>query len=1459
MKNILLSQNNSFTLYPLTKDLTIHQMHISLRDDIVFLNDKQLNLYEAQTIGDKVVELIDSTEVTYSLVNNELILINDTTVATLTIGDYQLSITKNKINNPKNQLIYINGIASEKEEMNYQLGDQLKIGSVFLIINEKTITTFGNQNELSTHLKQVNPNLSHLRDFPSYHRSPRIIHRMSNEKIELASPKESEKTKHDLMALLTPPLTSLAASIAMLVFLNRGLLVIITMGTTVLTTTFSISKFFRERKQEKIEKIEKEEAYENYLLRIRKRLVTYKSKELKALAYHYPTIKTLEGQVNDYSSRIYEKDKVDEDFLHISVGTTTAKSKITITLRDNESEVKKDPRIVELREIKETYEKIEAAPQLIDMKKSHVGLVGDQEEIHDQIKQMLAQITFFHSYHDVEIILLYNERFKNTFDYTKWYPHMKISAVNARGNIYQGKIRDQVLASLTQILKQRKQARDENKKTGMIYPHYLIFIDDYSLIMNHSIMEYLQEETTELGFTVIFSAKQRADLLENIKTVVLVEDKETNRLLMREGFLIDRQVNSPQIVDVSLEKMARNLSVLNHQLGIQSRIPEKITYFDLYHIAHPKELNILQRWDKSDSHKTLSVPLGVRGENDIVYLDLHEKAHGPHGLVAGTTGSGKSETIQTYILSLATNFHPHEVGFLLIDYKGGGMADMFKNLPHLLGIITNLDGSESMRAMVSINSEIKRRQQIFREYDVNNIIKYNKLFKAGIAKEPLPSLFLISDEFAELKKEQPDFMNELITVARIGRTLGIRMILATQKPAGVVNDQIWSNSRFKLALKVADETDSKEIIKTPDAAYITQAGRTILQVGNNEIYETFQSAWSGASYQTEEAKQEKQTLVYRINEMGQAELVNTDLSLGEAGEGGATTVSQLDVTIDHIAEVYKNLNTKAVIKPWLPALKKQLQSPHIPKEVTDVSNYKKLDLSVALGVVDIPEKQAQDEYLIHFTRDGNLAYFGASGFGKTFTLGLIMMTLAVKNSPEQLEYYIVDLGNSALIGYQNLPHTADYMTFDSDEKINKFMKLITDEIKERKKQFAQGMAQNFGMYNQLNETDPLKAIFVFLDNYDIVKEMSLDFNDFMTKLARDGASLGIYLVVTATLPSSMRHVFASQFKNKISGYLYDKNDYSSVVGRVAYQLPEIKGRALVKQEEINTLQIYTPFSYDEPLAFFEKNKTYIKQLNVNYTGKLPTQIPILPETFTSNEFNLYKEEAAHTDNNISIGLCVTDVVIVDAKLFESTPYLIIGPPKSGKTNLMELIINQLPTSIQIFLFDSPTMKLLPYQQQDNLAYVTDDMIEAFLENLKDEIATRKQAFETKRLAETVIPGEFYKTLPKWVIAIDGIDTFAKKMTPFKESITLLQAAMDVEINFIMTATGEHIKALDGITKLFKTPSHGVVLGTQGLSPIFPVSAKATPIFGQGYLFDAGHSRGILLPRFNKTNTNNVNE
>lgn len=254
--------------------------------------------------------------------------------------------------------------------------------------------------------------------------------------------------------------------------------------------------------------------------------------------------------------------------------------------------------------------------------------------------------------------------------------------------------------------------------------------------------------------------------------------------------------------------------------------------------------NIIDNYKKQDITRKIEAPIGMTGGGAKLMLDLHERASGPHGLVAGTTGSGKSELLTTMIMSLALTFPPDKVAFFLIDYKGGGMSNLFEGLPHLLGSISNLTKADSKRAEISLKSENMRRQRMFAQSGVNNINDYTRMYDAGIVAEPLPHIFIVVDEFAELRKEEPDFMDRLISVSQVGRSLGMHLILATQKPAGVVDERIRANSRFRIALRLVDRADSMDMLRREDATFIKECGRAYLQVGNNEIFTCFQSGYA---------------------------------------------------------------------------------------------------------------------------------------------------------------------------------------------------------------------------------------------------------------------------------------------------------------------------------------------------------------------------------------------------------------------------------------------------------------------------------------------------------------------------------------------------------------------------------------------------------------------------------------
>ena len=610
---------------------------------------------------------------------------------------------------------------------------------------------------------------------------------------------------------------------------------------------------------------------------------------------------------------------------------------------------------------------------------------------------------------------------------------------------------------------------------------------------------------------------------------------------------------------------------------------------------------------------------------DLVQLNLHEKAHGPHGLIAGTTGSGKSETIQSYILSLAVNFHPHDVGFLLIDYKGGGMAHLFKKLPHLLGTITNLDGAQSMRALVSINAELKRRQRLFNRYEVNHINQYQKKFKNGEAKEPLPHLFLISDEFAELKVNQPDFMKELVSTARVGRSLGVHLILATQKPSGVVDDQIWSNSRFKLALKVADRSDSMEMLHTPDAAEITQAGRAYLQVGNNEVYELFQSAWSGADYQPDkdELGIEDHT-IYRINDLGQYEVLNQDLSGLDLADEIKEVPTELDAIVENIQLLAENQEIAPLPQPWLPPLRERMTLDEL--EAVDFHkewNKKPSDLELLIGMADIPQAQKQEPVSINLSKDGNILLYGSPGTGKTTFLQSAAMDLARKYSPKDVTLYLMDFGTNGLAPLSHLPHVADTLLLDQTEKVAKFVRIMERELNRRKKLLSDYGVGTIDLYRQASgQEEP--TIVILLDSYEAMKEEPFEAELFkiLMRISREGLSIGVHLIMTAGRQSNLRATLYANFKHQMTLKQNDVGEVRTILGStpLAATMEDIKGRILMKRDEVDVVQLALPVAGISDAQVINNLRTEVARIQEAWTGETPQAIPMVPEELTEKDF-----------------------------------------------------------------------------------------------------------------------------------------------------------------------------------------------------------------------------------------------
>ena len=1189
-------------------------------------------LENSKILGDVVCYLATGEVHTYELLDKEEILVADEKGADVRLHYPVRFLLVKKEQTWTCQLLsgklYHNHKLVSEATFPLAFGDELAIGDVTFKLYPEEFGVEGAV-EVSPYLvPRLHSRYDFYKDYPEYHRSPRIIYRSSEDKILINPPgAEPQKPSDELLKLIMPPLIMVGVTLLITIFQPRGLYIIATVSMSVVSVIFSVQGFFKNRKKYKEDKKERVELYHLYLKDKAKDLEQLSRKQREGMFYHFPAIEDLTKMVKRYDSRIYEKTPLHFDFLAYRLGLGKVPTSYELKYGQEERSGKKDALEEEGYALFQAHQKIDKLPIVASLNRGPVGYVGPRPIVLEQLQLLVAQLAVFHSYHDLTIIPIIPEEEKESWDWMRWLPHATLQDMNVRSFVYNQRTRDQVLNSLNQILKLRKAQKEEEKAndTKIFHPHYVVLITDETLILDHVIMEFFREDPTELGCSIIYVADVLSSLSENIQTVISIKDRNQGQLLLQEGVLreLDFQLDHfPEGYDK--EAISRGLAPLKHIQQLKSSIPDSVTFLEMYQAETFNDLKVLSRWESHAPYQSLAVPIGLRGKDDLVYLNLHEKAHGPHGLIAGTTGSGKSETIQSYILSLAVNFHPHDVAFLLIDYKGGGMANLFKDLPHLLGTITNLDGAQSMRALASINAEIHRRERLFGQYGVNHINQYQKKFKLGEATEPLPHLFLISDEFAELKVNQPDFIKELVSIARVGRSLGVHLILATQKPSGVVDDQIWSNSRFKLALKVADRGDSMEMLRTADAAEITQTGRAYLQVGNNEVYELFQTAWSGADYQPEKDQLgiEDHT-IYLINELGQYEVLNQDLSGLDMAEEIKEVPTELDVIVQEINHLHQQEGIAAVAQPWLPPLKERITLDELDKVVPIEAWQKRTAPSVLIGVADIPQAQKQEAVAIDLSKDGNILLYGSPGTGKTTFLQTVAMDLARKQSPENLTMYLLDFGTNGLAPLTQLPHVADSLLLDQTEKIQKFIRIINRELDRRKKLLSEHGVGTIALYREVTgKQEPTMVI--LMDSYESMKDepYETDLFKLFMRISREGLSIGVHLIITASRQNNLRAQLYSNFKHQLTLPQNDISEVRGIVGAtpLAATMEDIKGRALMKRDEVDVVQFALPVAGDNDIQIINNLRDQVQSLKEMWTGRTPAGIPMVPDELTEAAF-----------------------------------------------------------------------------------------------------------------------------------------------------------------------------------------------------------------------------------------------
>ncbi|MDQ0208509.1 type VII secretion protein EssC [Alkalicoccobacillus murimartini] len=1331
--------------------------------------------------------------------------------------------------------VFINGqrIFSRTE---IHVGDLIFCPAITFCFVEEDLMQVVSYQQYTTHLKKSEVPASEMkRKYPEYRRTPRMLYDLPAEKVSFSFPsQEVDDNGRALWIIIAPPLVMLLVMGFVALVIPRGLYIIISLTMFMTTLITSTVTYFKEKKKRKIKEETRDRVYKRYLKEKREELQEYAEKQREVLDYHYPSYEQLKYLTKHLSGRIWEKSLESEDFLHFRIGHAVIPSSYTISTNSSDFSNRDIDELLERsRELTDAYENIPNAPIEINFAAGMIGLIGKQSIVRREIKQILGQLAFFHSYHDVRFVAVFPEDEYENWQWLKWLPHFQIPNTFAKGFIYNEQTRDQLLSIIYELLRERELREEKNV---LFVPHIVFVVSNRALISEHPIMEYLESKVHSIGISVIFATEVQENLSEHIHTLIKYINETEGEITIEEGKAVHRPFDLDTYSEQGNEEFARLLYSLDHQVGMSHSIPDMVGFMELLKAETVEDLDIVGKWSTNQSSKSLAVPIGLKGPEDEVFLNLHEKAHGPHGLLAGTTGSGKSEFLQTFILSLSVYYHPHEVAFLLIDYKGGGMALPFKDMPHLLGTITNISESRnfSERALASIKAELKRRQSLFDTYEVNHINGYTDLYKANEASEPLPHLFIISDEFAELKNEEPEFIKELVSAARIGRSLGVHLILATQKPGGIIDDQIWSNSRFKVALKVSDATDSKEILKNSDAAGITVTGRGYLKVGNNEVYELFQSAWSGAPYlkQTYEGEEE----ISIVTDLG---LVQVSDVKTHDDSSTKEVKTEIEAVVEEIIKVQNQLKIEKAASPWLPPLGEHL---NIETPMLNSNEF-------IIGLRDEPEKQLQEPFTYEWVKDGNIGIFGAAGFGKSMTVLRLLLSFSEEYAPNEAQFYIFDFGNGSMLPLKNIPHTGDYFKYDEERKIEKFVDFLKKEMERRKNLFTEYEANTIEMFNNISE-EKMPVIFIAFDNFDLVREEFADLESHFTQFARDGQALGIFTILTASRGTVVRQPLMNTLKVKIVHYLHDKNEAVGLVGRSKYEIEQIPGRALISKDKVYLTQMYLPVHGRDDLQIYENIRNKVEQLTSKYQGiPQPESIAMLPSKLTYQMFKQYPAEQKR--NQFPVGLDEHTVKPVQVDLGQNH-LLIFGQSKKGKSNVLKILLEGMLEAecSDITIFDGLDRSFSSYVKRDGVNYI--DTKEDILEwcDVTESILQEREEQYIVDIREGKVNHEFetkYLLIDSMSRFMQSIDSkIQEKMASMMKKYSHLGFSLVVSGNF-----NEFSKGYDSLSSELKLIRQAIILmrkQDQSLMSLSYTRKEQEIQPGFGYIVINGQEMKVQIPK-----------
>lgn len=1309
-----------------------------------------------------------------------------------------------------------------------------------------------------------------------FQRSPRTYPSLPNEEVEIQSPpaKPAQATS-SLVATLLPfgfTLLGIGLSVAFLSGNNASFL-LLSLPLTAGSAMLGMLNYFNERRRYRREIERREALYHQHLREVRHKLEDLAEQQRRAALEIHPApqqcLVIAHRQHPDLARHLWERSSGlerprDPDFLEVRVGVGALPSIFAVKGPPRPAQIgEADELYLQAARLAAEFRQVEGMPIALPLGKlGAVGFSGPRSLLLEHLRAVLVSLFTLHAPTEVKLVALLPAAELREWEWIRWLPHIWDEERKRRYIAITAEESRALLAALFPLIQRRALSSPSQGETyGQTY--VFLFADPalYQVSNDTSVIGPLMHlaltRGPEIGAYAIF-LHDRLDALPAGCGATVDLEKGQLRLIGPPTQEISFQADYLSLPQA--DAFARSLAPLRLKaITPQTDLPSRLSLLELLRISDVSQLPLASLWNARDSHQSLEVPLGIESGGGTVFINFQDTANrgdGSHAMIGGTTGTGKTRFLQTLILLLAAHHHPHDLNFILIDYKGGDLLQGLEELPHVVGTLANLEKASQQallieRLFVCLEAELRRRRNLLGGRNIN---EYQRAHLQGRQPIPLPHLFVVIDEFAEMIRNSPDkaaMTKRLLSIGATGRSLGVHLVLATQDPSGVVNDELRNNINIRICLRMGSREASIAMLRRPDAfEYISsaQVGRAYLQVGNDDRFTLFQVAWGGDPYLPSGSAYGE---IAEVSLDGKRRPIRASLPLKEH-------LTQMMALAHHIRQTAQQLGLQPLKSPLSPPLREVIyldelrtappawdgngwNAPTSPEEW----------LAPLIGQIDDPANQAQDPLRLPLGREGHLALFGEPGSGKTTFIYTLVTSLALTHTPADLHLYLLDFSGQRLIPLKGFPHVGDVFLSDDLERIRRLFRFLKSELQERKTRFAHLGVSNLSDYRALSG-EKLPAFVIILEDYaafnKVCSNLAPDLDDDLASLVRDGGSYGLHFVLTLTAPTELKPRLANAISFTAAFHL-TSGDYSMAVGPTGGMTPAaIPGRGLLRGplEFQTALPVRGQNDAERALAL----KALTEAMNVSWQGARPRAFAPLPAILPLSHvlsFSSQVTEAPEAGLAAPLGLYYDDPDQIFRVSLNDGPYFIVaGPPQSGKTTLLQAWTLALanccsPERLRLCLVDFRHQFLqfrsLPHLRMEDktgagtIAHITDgNAFTNFLAFITNFLQTRQHSLEEARREQGIHFDlrAWQRTQSALVLIIDDFD-FLQSEVP-QEALSLLDFNLKKwrDLGFYLIVAG-HTNDLENawgwIAQLRNQPV-GFQLGSAAYNNIFKLNLPA---------------------------------